>query len=298
MNPLLPELDHVMLAVHDHAQAIATWQRLGFTVRPVRQLVPMGGGAAGGNGGSAAVLLHSATPGCANFIELARADPATAAPAMKTLLCGPEGVALLVHATSDPAALQREWTARGWACQSIHLKLAPIAGGEPATVDVVLPQPGCTPLAFNAMKMSSTADFERDEWRSHANTARRWCGVSYVETASNWSRTRELLRSLYSGEGLDVSEGVWTIRPATVTLTLMTDTAFAAHFGAAAGLPAGARPRGVLLAFEVDELDKARDHLTAQRVAFEARNDSLLVPAEAALGVVVQLHRRGGVLQR
>ena len=289
MNRLLTELDHVMLAVHDHANAVAAWQRLGFTVRPVRQLVPMGGGAAGGNGGSAAVLLHAAAPGCANFIELAMADPTTAAPALKTLLRGPEGVALLVHATPDPQALAQDWSARGWRCQSIRMNLPPMGAGEPVQVDIVLPEPGSTPLAFNAMRMSSTADFERDEWRSHPNSARRWSGIVYVETAAQMLRTRALLQSLYGEPGQpDVNDG-WTFRPGNVALTLMTDAAFIARFGDVADSSVRSRPSGALLSFEVDALDRARAHLNAHHVAHADRGDAILIAAAQVLGVAIEL---------
>lgn len=75
-----------MAAVFDHEKAIVAYSRLGFKVRPVRQLPPMGGGATGGDGGSAAIPLHPRTAGCANYPEIPRADPETAMPIMQEIL--------------------------------------------------------------------------------------------------------------------------------------------------------------------------------------------------------------------
>jgi hypothetical protein len=289
MSSLLTELDHVMLAVHEHAPAIEAWQRMGFTVRPVRQLAPMGGGAAGGDGGSAAVLLRSSTPGCANYIEIARADPVTAAPALKSLLRGAQGVAMLVHATSDPEALARQWSAKGWRSQLIELQLAPMGPGETTRVQIVLPEPGQTRIMFNAMRMSSTADFERNEWRGHPNTARRWSGITYIDTREHVSDTRALLTELY-GDGLQqIGQEAWSHRPGRVGLTLMSEEAFHARFGPTAAGCAPSRPRGALLTFEVDDLIAAQCQLELHRMPHADTLDALVIPATEALGVAIEL---------
>jgi hypothetical protein len=287
MSRLLTDLDHVMLAVHEHAPAIDAWRRMGFAVRPVRQLAPMGGGAAGGDGGSAAVLLRSSTPGCANFIEIARADPVTAAPALKRLLRSAQGVAMLVHATSDPEALAREWSAIGWRSQFIDMQLAPMGPGESTHVQIVLPEPGQTRIMFNAMRMSSTADFERDEWRDHPNSATRWSGITYVESQAHLAETLALLTELYGGGVQQRGDGVWSHQPGRVGLTLMSEEAFRARFGPAAQGCAPDRPRGALLSFEVDDLRAAQRQLELHRMPHATVDDALLVPASAALGVAV-----------
>ena len=289
MTRLLTELDHVMLAVHEHAPAIDAWQRMGFVVRPVRQLVPMGGGAAGGNGGSAAVLLHSSTPGCANFIEIARADPVTAAPALKTLLRGAQGTAMLVHATPDPKLLAREWAVRGWRNQFMEMELAPMGVGDAIRVEIVLPEPGQAPIMFNAMRMSSTADFERDEWRQHPNTARRWSGITYVDCEQSLASTRALLEQLYGSAATQVGPDIWIHQPGHVKLTLTSERALHERFGRVTDGCDLSRPRGALLSFDLLDLDAARRHLALHRVPHADRGDSLLIPASEALGVAIEL---------
>jgi Glyoxalase-like domain len=285
---VLSELDHVMLAVHEHAPAIASWQRLGFCVRPVRQLVPMGGGAAGGDGGSAAVLLHPYAPGAANFIEIARADSRTAAPALKALLCPREGVAMLVHATPDPAAARDHFDALGLSSQMLHMSLAPMGAGEPVQVDIVLPEPGQAPLMFNAMRMSSTADFERDEWRQHPNTAQHWAGVTYVEQPTRLAQTLHYLSRLYGceprGQGLDR----YAFQPGRVALVLTTVAALEQRVGMRLGLPLQGCALGALLAFAVRDLAAARHALEQSNVEHTLQASSLVVPATQAHGVAIE----------
>ena len=174
----IADLDHLMMAVFDHEKAIAAYSRLCFQVRPVRQLPPMGGGAAGGNGGSAAILLHSRAAGCANYLEIARADPETAMPIMQEILCRQEGPAMLVHATLDPDNLFARWTQLGIAMQRIELVLQPFGEGPPVDLQVFLVEPNQAAFNFNACWYSDPYDFERDEWRDHPNGALHWDGLS------------------------------------------------------------------------------------------------------------------------
>ena len=150
LSSAIADLDHLMVAVFDHEKAIGAYSRLGFKVRPVRQLPPMGGGAAGGNGGSAAILLHPRTPGCANYLEIARADPETAMPIMQEILCRREGPAMLVHATLDPDTLFARWTQLGIAMRRIELVLQPFGDGPPVDLEVLLVEPNQAAFASNA----------------------------------------------------------------------------------------------------------------------------------------------------
>ena len=142
----IADIDYLMIAVFDHDRAIAACNRLGFKVRSARQLSPMGGGAAGG---SAAILLHSRTAGCANYLEIARADPETAMPIVQEILCRQE-LAMLVHATLDPDNLFVRWTQLGIAMQRIELVLQPFGDGPLVDLEVLLVEPNQAAFASNA----------------------------------------------------------------------------------------------------------------------------------------------------
>ena len=287
-SPIISEMDHAMLAVFDHRVAIAAWERIGFKVRPVRQLVPMGGGSAGGDGGSAAILLHPYAPGAANFIEIARADPRTALPALQQLLCQREGVAMLVHATPAPADALQHFAALGLTSQLLHMTLPPFGPGEPVEVDIVLPAPGQSRLMFNAMRMSSTADFERDEWRDHANGARSWCGITYVEAADELAGSIDLMRRLYGREPVDDGTGGVQFQPGRVVLTLCSAEALQRRVGFDVVAGVAARPVGALLSFEVAELTAVRHLLRQRSVPHTESQQSIYVPGSELRGVAVE----------
>lgn len=227
----LTELDHLMMAVFDHDAAIAAFDGIGFSVRPVRQLEAMGGGKAGGNGGSAAILLHSATPGCANYIELARADPLTAQSFMKALLCDTEGPAMLVHATSEPGLLAEQWRGFGLQVQQFSFTVPPFGAGEPADIDIVLPDPGQAPFAFNACRYSDASDFERDEWRNHPNGAYRWAGLTLAFAPEELASAVRFYSQIYGMCPIESIAAGACFQPAVNSFELISHNHYREYYG-------------------------------------------------------------------
>lgn len=227
----IADLDHLMIATFDHDLAINAYTNLGFKVRPVRQLPPMGGGAAGGNGGSAAILLRARTAGCANYLELARADPVTAMPIMQDILCQAEGPAMLVHATLDPDRLASEWISLGIEMQRVKLSLTPFGEGPPVDLEVFLVPKGQAPFAFNACWYSSPYDFEREEWRDHPNGALHWTGFSLPADDIIFDQSVKRFSQLYgmSPSGLDNSFATFKI--GETALNIWKRNAFHSEYG-------------------------------------------------------------------
>ena len=108
------DLDHLMLKVDDLAAARAAMGRLGFTTSPYRTNDPMGGGRTGGRGGNHLVLFEPLVPDTTNMLELAYCDVPHAMPAMREVLGGPQGFAMLVVSPADLRALRAWWTAQGF----------------------------------------------------------------------------------------------------------------------------------------------------------------------------------------
>ena len=230
----IADFDHLMIATFDHDLAIKAYSELGFKVRPVRQLAPMGGGSAGGDGGSAAVLLRARTAGCANYLELAKADRITAMPMMQDILCQAEGPAMLVHATLDPDRLAMEWTALGVDMQRVRLSLPPFGEGPPVDLEVFLVPKGQAPFAFNACWYSSPYDFEREEWRDHPNGALHWTGFSFPVDDNSFNVSVKRFIDLY-GASPSVTEGdVAAFRLGETTLTVWKRSAFQRKYGTGA----------------------------------------------------------------
>lgn len=277
----LRELDHLMFAVFDHDVAISAFAALGFKVRPVRQLAPMGGGDAGGNGGSAAILMHSATPGCANYIELARADPVTAQPFMKTLLCQKEGPAMLVHATDDPATLVEQWSALGLKLHHFKFTVQPFGAGEPADIEIVLPEPGQAPFAFNACHYSDTSDFERNEWRDHPNGALRWAGLTLAFQNEDLKSVVDRFAEIYGAHPLTNSAGTACFKAAVNSFELVSADQYRAIYGEWGLAP--------IVHIIVDDLEVTRDYFLEQGIVFTDDLNRIMLAPELCSGAVFLL---------
>lgn len=271
----LKELDHVMLAVFEHEPALASLARLGFRVRPVRENAPMGGATAGGRGGSAAILLRPKRPDVANFVEIARADPVTAAPPMKIILRRHEGVAMLVHATDDVARVAADWKARGLDVHTFRVELTPFGPGAPFGVDIVVPDPRQPPFMFNAVRYADHSDFTRAEWLDHPNSARCWSGITYVAADDTLSALADYCAQLYGVPADRSVDGVAVIRPRDLTVTLLSDAAFRDRYGTVPEFERRERPFGAVVRFEVGDPATLAACLDAQGVAY-ARVDGLV----------------------
>ncbi len=274
----LNELDHLMMAVFDHDLAIASFSHLGFQIRPVRQLAPMGGGTAGGNGGSAAILLHSATSGCANYIELARADPATAQPFMKSLLCHKEGPAMLVHATDDPSLLSTQWRNIGLELHEFSFTVQPFGAGEPTDIDIVLPEPGQAPFAFNACRYSDVSDFERDEWRNHPNGAVRWSGLTIAFGTEELQPAVDRFNQIYGVDPLPDNAVHACFQPAANSFELISENQYLASYGQLGFAP--------IVHLIVKDLDITRRYFTARHIQFADNGNRLMLTPDLCHGAV------------
>lgn len=288
MATLIDDLDHLMLAVFDHAAAMRSFEQLGFKVRPVRQLPPMGGGSAGGDGGSAAILLRARNPKAANYIELARADPRKAVPVLRDLLCQREGVAMMVHSSHDLADLERDWQAQGLSPWRVRLDLQPFDAGSPFTVDVVMPQQDRVPFMLNACCYSDRSDFEREEWRDHPNTALSWIEVTCVQRAEQFDASVEFFARLYGRQPQRDEAGIATFTPGHVSLRLMTERSFRARYGALPGIDSMPVPAGAGLAIEVRSFETLADQLAHAGIAAQRIGTRICVPPASSHGVLLE----------
>ena len=272
----IADFDHLMIATFDHNAAIKAYFNLGFKVRPVRQLAPMGGGSAGGDGGSAAILLRARTAGCANYLELAKADPGTAMPMMQDILCQAEGPAMLVHATPDPDRLASEWTALGVDMQRVRLSLTPFGDGPPVDLEVFLVPKGQAPFPFNACWYSSPYDFEREEWRDHPNGALHWAGFSFPVDDDFFRRSVKRFMQLYGVSPSPANDDIAAFQLGETTLTLWKSSAFQRKYGTGAD--------GGLVHIAVRSIRHLTTFLSEQQIEFSAVDQMIKVDGRYANG--------------
>ena len=272
----IADFDHLMIATFDHDVAIKAYSELGFRVRPVRQLAPMGGGSAGGDGGSAAVLLRARTAGCANYLELAKADRTAAMPMMQDILCHAEGPAMLVHATPDPDRLAMEWTALGVDMQRVRLSLTPFGEGPPVDLEVFLVPKGQAPFAFNACWYSSTYDFERDEWRDHPNGALHWTGFSFPVDDGSFGTSVKRFMQLYGMSPSATDDDIAVFRLGETRLTVWKRSAFQRKYGT--------RADGGLVHIVVQSIPHLTTYFVERRIEFVELDSMIKVDGRYANG--------------
>ena len=272
----IADFDHLMIATFDHDIAIKAYTELGFKVRPVRQLAPMGGGSAGGNGGSAAILLRARTAGCANYLELAMADPDAAMPIMRDILCKAEGPAMLVHATLDPDRLASEWIALGVDMHRVKLSLTPFGEGPAVDLEVFLVPKGQAPFAFNACWYSSPYDFEREEWRDHPNGALHWTGFSFPVEDTLFNQSVKRFSHLYGIPSSTANDDVEAFKLGETTLSVWKASAFNCKYGTSAD--------GGMVHIAVRSIQHLTRYFSERRIKFLELDSTIRVDGRYANG--------------
>ncbi len=247
MTPHLIDLDHIMIGVRSHEEAITAFERLGFCVRGVRPLAPMGGGPAGGIGGSAAILFKPAAHDAANYLELAYFDERFGAPMMRPILAGRAGGAMLVHATADAKALHAEWTRRNIGLLPlIEVDLAAVKdGGRGQRLRIILPD-ATQPLFCNACEYQDLSEFQNPALTGHDNGVVCWTSVIVADSPDALVPIADHLSRVYDMviEG-SARDGRFRLRNRAVEL--MAHTHYAARFPSLAGMPPSSPIRAVRL---------------------------------------------------
>lgn len=226
----LIDLDHPMLKVGDPAQARAAYQRLGFTVSPFRSNDPMGGGTTGGKGGNHLVMLTPQAPDTTNMIELAYCDHDFAWPALKELLSGPAGLALLVHSPTDAQAVHAEWEAAGIACDPVFEVKTDFHDPETGRKDLIhfkVAQPSGKDwlYPFGAAQILDFSHYLREDWCTHQNGAKYWSRITLLVPPSEMQAGAEHLRKVYGAEPARTSHGGLEYRLRNLAIRIMPDDA-------------------------------------------------------------------------
>ncbi len=271
-----------MISVRSHSEAARTFGRLGFAMRGVRQLSPMGGADAGGEGGSNVVLLHPVTSGAANYLELTYFDAKHAADFMKPILDGVQGGAMLVHVTDDAVALHQQWTARGLdLLPLVKLNLSASAKGIGQTIKIIIPQ-GSQPIWCNAVQYESISEFTDEELMNHPNGAISWRGVVIVVSETQLMCASEHLQRVY-GIAPDESDGQARFQPNVNTIDLVLPEVFKSKFGRSIAPSVSNKPKIALVTIQVRSLERTRDFLRSNDVDLQKSAGSLLADADGLI---------------
>src|SRR5262245_8820705 len=239
------DIDHLMLGIADPDGAAADFERLGFTTTPLSAMPQIGLA-------NRCVLLTPEREGAANYLELLGHDPQIAAPFMRALLGGGEGIKSLVLAAGDMDASVARLTELDAppVAAPLHIKRRwTLPDGE--TLDlaftVATPALDAPPVYCNLCQHHTLHHYLRPEWRQHPNGARSLAAVLVEADAPE-----------------DVTE--WYAR--------LFDRAPAVAIEGRR--VAGAKPRAVGFAISVADIDAAAALLTRNGAAFTRAGSTLV----------------------
>ncbi len=280
----LIDLDHPMLKVHDLAEARRTFRQLGFTVTPLRSNDPMGGGRTGGKGGNHMVMLTPQTPGTTNMLELAYADPTHAWPALKTLLGGPEGLALMVHSPRDAGELRQEWEAAGIACDpvfEVHTHYQDPETGQEDLIHFRVAQPSGRDwiIPFGAAEIQDFRHYLREDWRQHANGAIYWSDITLIVSADDLETGREHLTKVYGQSPSTQPDGSLLMQIHKLKLRVLSQSQAKAEFAEISLASRDAPICHTALTIRVSDINTTEAVLRANSVPYVQRPDGTLLVA-------------------
>ncbi|MAM74687.1 VOC family protein [uncultured Tistrella sp.] len=293
MRKELIGLDHLMISTPDLPAIRACYQRLGFSVTPMRTNEPMGGGRTGGRGGNHLVLFRPTDDRMTNFLEFAYADPAHAVPYMRDLLGRRPALAMIVHAATDLRALDAGWQAAGFPpCMYYELD-TDYRDPEDGTVDrihfrVLVPDAPRGPLTFNACEVMDRSHYLRPGWIAHENGAEYWAAATVA--TGDLPAMRAHFAAIY---GIDPApEGPVSVTMGDQSLSAVTPASFAATYGDAARRADGSAAE-LAVELRIASAERARAVLSRNGVAFQDAGRRLIVPATEAGGIVLVLAEAG-----
>lgn len=284
-DPDISDLDHLMFNCLDINAATRRLESLGFKMRPLRPLPPMGGGIAGGRGGSAIVLLTSQTKSCANYLEFAYCDHAFADPVMKGILSGPPGVAMSVHHTQHPEQVRHRWTSDGHELEYWAFTMPSTPTAPAGSVEIVLPHSGSFPWPINAVRLGDLAPFRDPALQQHPNGAIRFSAVTYAVADDQFDETVAALTRIYGkeAEGSDphFRGFCWT----NASVMIATASSLIARFPSVRGILERRLPAAVIVQIRVASVARLLSVLKANKVKFVHEDTGVMVEPDSSIDV-------------
>jgi len=285
-------LDHLVICVHDLAQAALDWQTLGFNLTPTG-VHPFG------TSNRLAMFAN-------NFLELlAVTDVAAVPPAAsgrfnfaahnQDFLRSGEGMSMLALHSTDSHAEAARFRAVGIGDYAPFDfgRDAVLPGGRTARVAFSLAfatdaaMPG---IAFFTCQQRHPPElFWKAEYQHHPNGALRVTEV--VMSAPDPAQHRAFLEHLTEGAA-ELAPGRLTVGERGDRITMLGPSEMARRLP---GVIAGASPRFCAARVAVGDIDATRLVLTNNGVAFEVIDDALLIPPAASHGLALEFAQQEAI---
>lgn len=286
-------IDHLVLCVSDLDEAMARYQRMGFTTTP-RARHPWGTD-------NSLVQLQ----GC--FLELLTvARPELIEPAAersfgfgafnRDFLARGEGMSMLVFESGDARADREEFTARGlppWDCFDFE-RQATLPDGSRVRVAFSLAfatDPRMPEVAFFCCQQHAPEYFWKPEYQSHANGAETIDKV--VMGAKEPASLADFFCKIQEPESVATDNGnLMVSTPRGRILVLAPDSAGPWSQGKAHSV-APQSPRFLGFSLRVPALPSLADNLDANGIPYVATGDTIRVGPEQVFGVTIEFTAAG-----
>ena len=285
-------IDHLVICVHDLAQAEQSLRTLGFTLTPTG-VHPFGTS-------NRLVLFEN------NFLELLTVTDPAAVPAAapgrfsfaahnQTFLAAGEGMSMLVLHSVDAHADARRFAATGIGAYAPFDfgRDAPLPDGGTARVQFSLAfatDPAMPGIAFFTCQQHHAPDlFWKPDYQRHPNGALRV--IEVVMSAPEPAAHRAFLEQLTESTAELAPERL-TVGQAADRITVLSPGEIAHRLP---GLAPSSVPRFCAARVEVGDLDAARRELQRNGLNVQVNDGVLLIPAPAAHDLALEFVGRGGV---
>jgi len=285
-------IDHLVLCVRDLEAARGFYRRLGFTLTPPARH-PWG-------------TANSLVQLQGNFLELlAIAEPEKIAPSVpgefsfvefsQRFLAKSEGMAMMVFASRDARADQREFASRGLPAYAPFdfSRRAKLPDGSEATVAFSLAfatDPRMPEAAFFTCQQHAPQYFWKPEYQRHANGARRI--VEVVMAAADPASLADFFAKLVEPTALQRGEGSLAVALEGGTLRILDERRLTERFPAMRRDSLPDTPCFVGYSIEVEDLAGIRATLEREAIGFRAGNRTLQTDAAQGFGVTLEFVAR------
>jgi hypothetical protein len=277
-------IDHLIIAVRDLGAARHAFERLGFSVAPIARH-PFGTANAVIQFGNSYLELVSVFD--AGLIPPARAGAFSFAGFNRDFLAKREGMSMLALKSADAAADQADFDAHGLATfEPLHFErmaTGPDGVDRPVSFSVTFTrEPRLKEVGFLTCQHHHPGNFWRPEYQTHANGA---AGVASAVLVARDPADFHAFMTFFTGrrDMSSTSFGV-TFDMGDGAIEITSPVGYEAWFCEVAEPD----PRRFLACrIAVADLDKTRDILQANGVAFGERQGAVVVPPQAAHGLAI-----------
>ncbi|MGL5838961.1 MAG: VOC family protein [Sphingorhabdus sp.] len=274
------KLDHLMIAACDWQATRAVYERLGFTLSPLRRNAPMGG-ADGDDGGSQLIMLKGRDSDYLNYLELSTVVPEKASPLLNRLLLDRNGPAMLVNFTNRLDAVQQHWTASNIKSHRFDASFpqsGTLGGGQ---FSILIADPDDSPIQIDAVWSSNRDSYRVPEWENHANGALAWTDVYCLCPDESFSQTVAFFQQSHNALPHWTDKGRATFDMGQVSVHLMTNGQIPLDF-VPFGIKAESKPIIAGFAIQVQSLERVEGLLQSNAVEYRREHASIVVgPAQA-----------------